>query len=555
MAVLKDLIVHGSSRFINGINADTIHANLVDANDGVFKTITTTILDAETITTDMLNATNARVSQTLTVDGTISTNKWEAANIANIGGNFYISPTGKADTGTITVTKTDTTTINGVTIGVYTIVVGGTFGVASTSSTIWGTSSKVIFTGSISYNSSKKYPLGTCNGTMTVVSTDTNTLTGFTITGINSSALDIFFKEVGVTSVSNTACNGYEMQISVYQSYYSSALHPIGILLTSYGKEKKQYIDIYGGANTLGDSASGYAEPSVRIGQLDGLPNIVDGSTATDTQPTGWGIYTTNGFFKGKIVSNVGKIGNFTIANELYSGTEGIGQSNNVYVSAGTQSSVDIAGSLIEPYQLTNDETVNPDKIYYTYSVVEGEGIYTAVVTPTGNPREQEYYEEAETEREWAFTAGNSFGVTTNGQLFANDVKIAGEITASSISIQHTNTDNTISVIDLDEELNIITSNISIDGANGTIRIGNPSEFNLLIEKDRLSFNEKDLAVAYLTNQQLYISQSVVLEQMDLGLKTSETNPVTSEAGHGQWSWKVHRNKDGLNNLYLKWIG
>lgn len=321
MAVLNNLIVHGRSRFLNGINTDSIHTNLIDADSGIFKTITTTTLDAGTITTDMLTAINARVSQTLTVDGTISTNKWEAANIANIGGNFYISPTGKADSGTITVTKTSTTTVNGVSVGVYTLVVGSaSFGVTSTSSTIWGTSSKVIFTGSISYNGSKKYPLGTCNGTMTTVSTGTNILTGFTITGVNSSALDIFFKEVGVTSVSSTACSGYEMQISVYQSYYSSALHPIGILLTSYGKEKKQYIDIYGGANTLGDSDSGYADPAVRIGQLDGLPNIVDGSTAEATKPTGWGVYTNNGFFKGKIVSNAGVIANFTInGSKLYS--------------------------------------------------------------------------------------------------------------------------------------------------------------------------------------------------------------------------------------------
>lgn len=320
MAVLKDLIVHGSSRFLNGIYSNSMHSDLIDANSGVFKTITTTTLDAGTITTDMLKANNARVAQTLTVDGTISTNKWEAASIANIGGNFYISPTGKSDSGTITVTKTSSTTINGISVGVYTLVVGGTFGVTSTNDTIWGNNSKVIFTGSISYNNSKKFPLGSCSGTMTTKTTGTNTLTGFTITGVNSSALDIFFKEVGIASVSSTACNGYEMQISVYQSYSNSNLRPVGILLTSYGKEKKQYIDIYGGTNVLGDADSGFANPEVRIGQLDGLPNIVDGSTSTDTKPTGWGIYTTNGFFKGKIVANAGKIANFTISgSNLYS--------------------------------------------------------------------------------------------------------------------------------------------------------------------------------------------------------------------------------------------
>lgn len=381
MAVLKDLIVHGSSRFLNGIYSDSIHSDLIDANSGVFRTITTTTLDAGTITTDMLKANNARVAQTLTVDGTISTNKWEAASIANIGGNFYISPTGKSDSGTITVTKTGSTTINGVSVGVYTLVVSGTFGVTSTNDTIWGNNSKVIFTGSISYNDSKKFPLGSCSGTMTTKTTGTNTLTGFTITGVNSSTLDIFFKEVGITSVSSTACNGYEMQISVYQSYSNSNLRPVGILLTSYGKEKKQYIDIYGGSNVLGDADSGFADPEVRIGQLDGLPNIVDGSTSTDTKPTGWGIYTTNGFFKGKIVANAGRVGNWVIENgsSTYGGaiyTGSFGSDNGIFITPSYTSSTAIGGS-------------------------------------SGS-------------QNWTMTASNKFGVTKTGYLYASKGKIAG---------------------------------------------------------------------------------------------------------------------------------
>ena len=468
MAILNNLIVHGSSRFLNGINANSIHTDLIDANDGVFKTITTTTLDANTITTDMLKANNARVSQTLAVDGTISTNKWEAASIANIGGNFYISPTGKADSGTITVTKTSTTTVNGVSVGVYTIVVSGTFGVTSTSSTIWGTSSKVIFTGSISYpkmtgtdltTTGKKYPLGSCNGTMTQVSTGTGTLTGFTITGVNSPALDIFFQEVGVTSVSSTACSGYEMQISVYQSYYSSALHPVGILLTSYGKEKKQYIDIYGGANTLGDSDSGFADPAVRIGQLDGLPNIVDGSTAEATTPTGWGIYTNNGFFKGKIVSNAGIIANFTInGSKLYSNghsayntaTTGIyiGDDYISFGSGGVTYFNTSGTGKVGPWTLTTTALYNTKSSYNNSNA----GVYIGTDYIAGGAGEKWWLKSDGSAKIGAMTL-SSAGVlavpaaNVTGTLTASQVDVSGIITSGGI-VTNTLTGGTFNTTD-----------------------------------------------------------------------------------------------------------
>ena len=64
----------------------------------------------------------------------------------------------------------------------------------------------------------------------------------------------------------------------------------------------------------------------------------------------------------------------------------------------------------------------------------------------------------------------------------------------------------------------------------------------------RLSFyrNAED-EVAYISGNKLYITQSVVLQQMDVG------TPV-ADGGLGQWSWKVHEVNDE-NNLYLKWLG
>lgn len=53
--------------------------------------------------------------------------------------------------------------------------------------------------------------------------------------------------------------------------------------------------------------------------------------------------------------------------------------------------------------------------------------------------------------------------------------------------------------------------------------------------------------VAYVSENKLYITQSVVLQQMDVGT-------TVNDGGLGQWSWKVHE-VSGANNLYLKWLG
>lgn len=321
MAVLKDLIVHGPSRFVNGINA-----NSIKADEGIFNQLIAVDLKATDATIENLTATNARVTQTLTANH-ISTNSWEAANIANVGGNFYISPTGE-QSGTITVTIARTAA-PGTDGGTYTLTFGATspagFGVSSTSSTYWSSGARVMATGEVSYNNSKRYPLGTCEGAVSgSVTISSNNITGIAIAGVKSEALDVLFTDMGIaitaSSGSLSGCIGYKLKISLYERYSSSNYYPIGILLTSLGKNKQQYIDIYSGTNSAGSSYTGFADPAVRIGELDGLPNIVDGSTAEATKPTGWGIYTTNGFFKGKIVSNAGIIANFTINNgKLYS--------------------------------------------------------------------------------------------------------------------------------------------------------------------------------------------------------------------------------------------
>ena len=85
--------------------------------------------------------------------------------------------------------------------------------------------------------------------------------------------------------------------------------------------------------------------------------------------------------------------------------------------------------------------------------------------------------------------------------------------------------------------------------------IGDENEFHIKITANyensgepRLSFyRDIDNEVAYISGDKLYITQSVVLQQMDVGIKQIDN-------GLGQWSWKVHE-INGQNNLYLKWIG
>ena len=77
--------------------------------------------------------------------------------------------------------------------------------------------------------------------------------------------------------------------------------------------------------------------------------------------------------------------------------------------------------------------------------------------------------------------------------------------------------------------------------------IGNENDFHIEVDGTEIGFYQAAQKVAYINGNKLYITQSVVLQQMGVG------TPV-SEGGLGQWSWKVHEVND-MNNLYLKWLG
>lgn len=382
--------LHDSNHRLSGTNGNFETTGTIKAGTGIFNELIAVSLSAKNASIDELTAQNATVMGIMDVKGKLMTNSWEATSIANVGGSFYISPTGK-DTGTPNVTITCNSVTNGA--GTYTIVVGkgsgsnqgNGFGVSSTSSSLWSVGSRVLMTGNVICGT-KNYPLGSLDGLVTARTISTNVITSITLNTITSSALDLIFTEQSTlaanSSITGTS-NGSNMQISLYQSKSGSYFYPIGILLSSYGQsDKQQYIDIYSGSVKLGYQEdgtttlnTGMAEPSLRIGQLDGLPAMTNGET-----PSGWGIYTTNGYFKGKITAENGVIGMDTAtkiiisdntsnaaiysgshstlastANGFYIGTDGISIGSNFNYNG---SALTVDGEVIVNESITADKIV-----------------------------------------------------------------------------------------------------------------------------------------------------------------------------------------------------
>ena len=83
----------------------------------------------------------------------------------------------------------------------------------------------------------------------------------------------------------------------------------------------------------------------------------------------------------------------------------------------------------------------------------------------------------------------------------------------------------------------------TFSSVNGLVISGAGGAFKTAIDSTAMTFYQGVTPVAWITNNQLHINQTVVVDQMDVG-----------DEDHGQWSWKVHP-VNGQNNLYLKWLG
>lgn len=183
-------------------------------------------------------------------------------------------------------------------------------------------------------------------------------------------------------------------------------------------------------------------------------------------------------------------------------------------------------------YQLTGDTTVQPGKWYFTRSGTSPDYVYTVVTNPVDADLGT-YYEITSIDQAVESYVTSRLAVTSDG-LWIQDPNMATKILLSS------------------------TDGVVLYGPNGTIigkygataQIGDAASFHIEMDGSELAFYQADRKVAYISNQQLYITQSVVLQQMDLGI-------TVNDGGLGQWSWKVHPNgaTPSRNNLNLKWIG
>lgn len=337
--------IHNSSGILIGTTNNFKSNGTIVAEEGIFNKLIATSANISTLDVDSLTAQNATVVGLLDVQGQLKTNTWSNSNIATIEGNFFIAPT-LATNGTLT--SGDTKLTISKTNNIWEIAIAGSFLVnqigaepvntSDTSTNQWTAGSIVLLTGEIAKDDGI-YPLGTLKGeikTTPTMNSTTGIATNISITKVtdnlgNTEILDIL------------GTNSYyyrNIKISLTQRYYSG-LRPIGILMSAQGRSSKSFIDIYGGANALqsgtisGASSDfgGLAIPNVRIGNLRGLPNVRTGDFTSDNAlPTGWGIYTDNGYFKGTIVSTYGEIGGYSLdANYLKSidGTTGISVADN----------------------------------------------------------------------------------------------------------------------------------------------------------------------------------------------------------------------------------
>ena len=183
-------------------------------------------------------------------------------------------------------------------------------------------------------------------------------------------------------------------------------------------------------------------------------------------------------------------------------------------------------------YAITSDTEPQANKWYFTRS---GSGtqadpyIYTVVIpNPSDDPSSLGYYE-----------------LVGIDQSIQNYVSSHLALTNEGLNLQNGSTRMLLSTTDgmvlYDQNGNQIAQY-----GNSAI-IGDSLGFHIEIDNTEIGFYQASQKVAYINGNKLYITQSVVLQQMDVGTPAND-------GGLGQWSWKVHE-VNGANNLYLKWLG
>lgn len=372
----------------------------------------------------------------MNVYGELRAAKYSIETVQNLGGHFLVCPTIElpsdaggfscqvtSASGTLTISFTDNSLSTDVFAG-----------------TTWTANSKVKVTGMIN-----NVALGTCDGTITSWNKTTKTVTVSITCGTAVSS------KFSTSATSYTSTQVSDLSIMMYEVYTNSTTYPIGIYITSYGKNKYSYIDIYGGTSD---------KPTTRMGKLDGLDAV------NNTNPTGWGFYSAqNGYFQGTIVSSAGKIGNWNISTALYSGTNSM-TSTTVGTYLGTDglrsykdtnTYVDIKNGVItaKAVDLTGKITASTGAIG-GFEIVST-AIKTLNVAVTSNADNSISLSSADFTRTinstsragLRFAIGDKFGITGDGTLYANGANItainAGNISTGYLSADRINA-NTLTI-------------------------------------------------------------------------------------------------------------
>lgn len=508
MAVLKDLIVHGRSHFINGAQFNTINAESIGATAGIFDKLIATTLDANTATIDDLTAKNATVTALLDVQGDMHTNSWSNSNIATIDGSFYITPTSVSSDGSNIDANdyTPTGTITYASSNFTKISITGTFDTSQltlndNAHVAWPANSEVIVTGDVLVGT-EWLPLGTIRGKLESQVAATNASKTISVIPLSTTltdgqghtpvTLEAIRTGINLSSGTSTALKMRKVKVSLTSRASGSTQYPVGILLSAQGTGTGQtFIDIYGGNNarngqsgTINGSTKTFTKPMVRLGNLEGLPSLA-GQT-----PSGWGIYTSNGFFEGAIVAKEGYIGNtgsyWTIgggtssgATYMYSGPSTISATTTEGTYLGTNGFLNVSAASVtnRPYaQITGGVLTAQGAII--------QGALTASSLSTGGRTSSTSAAGTYIDSTGAIYGGsNKFIVTSDGVLTATGAIFKG------IIIKNPNTNTDALIIDSNGfVLKGTDGNTYVDVSGFFVKLGYPGDatngwrYNVYIE-------------------------------------------------------------------------
>ena len=248
---------------------------------------------ADGVFSNNLNVGNSLVSRNISATNLLRAAKYDLQTITQVGSNgtLYVAPSIQFPTSNTTSVTAASTSITIIDTNITSDVMAGV---------VWRPSAKVKISGTIN-----GVVTGTVDGTITSINTSSKTMVIGNLSGGNWSS---------VVAGTYTKDKIENLNIMMYETYQNSTYYPVGILLTSYGSVSehtdgtaKTFIDIFGGSAT---------KPVVRLGNMTGL-DAINGVT-----PSGWGLYTSNGYFSGLIVSTSGKIGGWSIGeNSIYNNT------------------------------------------------------------------------------------------------------------------------------------------------------------------------------------------------------------------------------------------